>query len=72
MYHKAWVTNLTALIAAASSMLGGYTGAISAPEAVAGVVGAGSLLGLGRKLEAIRQAAIVAGQIAQQIQPPPK
>jgi hypothetical protein len=67
MYQKPWITNLTAVIAAASSLLGGYTGAISAPEAVAGVVGAGSLLGLGRKLEAIRQAAILAGQVAQQL-----
>lgn len=66
MYRKPWVTSASAALAILASALGAYTGEISLPEAAAGVIAGGGMLGLGRKLEAIRQAAILAGRVAEE------
>lgn len=64
MYDKAWITNVSAVLTMLASVAGAASGQIGYEEATAGFLGSGAILGLGRKLEAIRQAAVIAGQVA--------
>lgn len=64
MYDKAWITNVSAILTMLASVAGGASGQIGYDQAAAGFLAAGGLLGLGRKLEAIRQGIAIAGQVA--------
>jgi hypothetical protein len=69
MYDKAWITNVSAILTMLASVAGGASGQIGYDQAAAGFLAAGGLLGLGRKLEAIRQGIALAGKVAEATKP---
>ena len=69
MYDKAWITNISAILTMLASLAGGASGQIGLDQATAGFLAAGGLLGLGRKLEAIRQGIAIAGKVAETAKP---
>lgn len=69
MYDKAWITNASAVLTMLAAVAGGASGQVSYEEATAAFLAAGGLLGLGRKLESIRQGVAKAGQVADSSKP---
>lgn len=69
MYDKAWITNASAILTMLAAVAGGASGQVGYEEATAAFLAAGGLLGLGRKLEAIRQGIEKAGDVAEATKP---
>jgi len=69
MYIKPWITNLSAILAMLASIAGAASGTIDFDQATSGFLAGGAVLGLGRKLESIRKAVIIAGAVASASKP---
>lgn len=69
-YSRPWITVASAATAILGSILGGVTGAIDPISATQGVIAGAAVLGVGRKLEAIRQLLALIGTISGQVQVP--